>query len=74
MSALGQQTAALATTYRRQTPTLLQIVGQSIWDALEAAGRRRASRELQQLAQRWESFDPALAQQFREASRHDTHR
>jgi hypothetical protein len=74
MSALGQQTATLARTYTRQTPSLLRIVGQSIWDTLEAAGRRRATRELRQLAQRWESLDPELAQQFREASRYDTHR
>jgi hypothetical protein len=59
--------------YRRLTPTLLQAIGQSIWRALEAAGQRRAAHELRQLAERWEPFDPALAQQLRDASRHDSH-
>jgi hypothetical protein len=72
MNALGQRVASPASPYQRQTPTLLQAIGQSIWRALEATGQRRAAHELRQLAQRWEPFDPTLAQQFREASRHDT--
>jgi hypothetical protein len=72
MSAITQGSVALGSTYQRQTPTLLQAVGHSIWRALEAAGQRRAARELLDLAQRWEPFDPALARQLREASRYDT--
>jgi hypothetical protein len=74
MNTLVQQAPAQqpASPYRRLTPTLLQTIGQSLWRALETVGRRRAARELQQLAQRWEPFDPALAQQLRDASRHDT--
>jgi hypothetical protein len=72
MSAVAQGAASLASPYKRQTPTLLQAVGQSIWRALEAAGQRRAARELRDLAQRWEPFDAALAQQLRQASRYDT--
>lgn len=58
--------------YRRRTPTLLQAVGRSIWNALEAVGHRRAARELGQLANRWALFDPALADGLREASRSET--
>jgi len=72
MSALGHSVAASASPYKRQTPTLLQAVGQSIWRALEAGGRRRAAHELRQLAQRWQAIDPELARQLLEASRHDS--
>jgi ribosomal protein L15E len=72
MSTVVHGAAPLASPYKRQTPTLLQVVGRSIWRALEAAGQRRAARELHNLAQRWEPFDPALARQLREASLHDT--
>ncbi len=72
MSALSQNPAALGSPYKRQTPTLLQALGHSIWSALEGAGQRRAARELRELAQRWQSIDPALAQQLLQASRHDT--
>lgn len=58
--------------YRRQTPTLLQALGGSIWRAFEAVGHRRAARELDQLASRWALFDPALAHDLREASRSET--
>jgi len=58
--------------YRRQTPTLLQLIGGSIWRALEAVGHRRAARELGQLANRWALFDPALAHSLRDASRSET--
>lgn len=61
-----------APVYRRQTPTLLQAIGGSIWRALEAVGHRRAARELDQLASRWAVFDPALAHDLREASRSET--
>ncbi len=60
--------------YQRQTPTLLQSIGQSIWSALEAAGQRRAEPELHRLAQRWQSIDPAVAQQLRDAIRHNANR
>jgi hypothetical protein len=70
MSAFVHRKGSPTSPYRRLTPTLLQVVGQSIWRALEAAGQRRAARELLQLAERWEPFDPALARQLRDASRH----
>ena len=72
MSAAVQQAAPLASPYQRQTPTLLQAIGRGIWDTLAATGQRRAARELRELAQRWQSIDAAVAQQLREASRHDT--
>lgn len=58
--------------YRRQTPTVWQALGRSIWRALERAGQRRAARELHDMAQRWEHFNPALAQELRMAAKHDT--
>jgi hypothetical protein len=72
MNAIVARAARLGSSYKRQTPTLLQAIGRSIWDAMAASGQRRASRELLEIAQRWESIDPAVAQQLREASRHDT--
>ena len=58
--------------YRRRTPTLLQVIGRTVWRSLEAVGHRRAARELDQLANRWTVFDPALAHDLREASRSET--
>jgi hypothetical protein len=72
MSAVVQRAAPRASSYKRQTPTLWQAIGHSIWDTLAATGQRRAARELRELAQRWESIDPAVAKQLREASRYDT--
>jgi hypothetical protein len=72
MNVIQQSLTAARSPYKRQTPTLLQAIGQSIWRALEDAGRRRAAPELQRLAQHWESIDPVLAQQFRDARRFDT--
>lgn len=72
MSAAVQRAKPLASPYQRRTPTLLQAIGHSIWDALAATGQRRAARELREMAQRWESIDATVAQQLREASRHDT--
>jgi hypothetical protein len=72
MSALNHRLTAVGSPYKRQTPTLLQALGQSIWRALEAAGRRRAAPELKRLAQRWEASDPELAQHLRDAIRFDT--
>jgi hypothetical protein len=72
VSALGLPAKAPASAYKRQTPTLLQAIGRSIWNAMAATGQRRAARELRELAQRWQSIDAAVAQQLREASRHDT--
>ncbi|HVK32747.1 MAG TPA: hypothetical protein VM845_09600 [Burkholderiaceae bacterium] len=57
-----------ATGYRRQSPTLLQAIGRSIWRALEDVGRRRAARELHLLAERRELFDPELARTLRDAA------
>jgi hypothetical protein len=56
--------------YQRQTATLLQAMGQSIWRAFEASGQRRAARGLKVIAQRWESIDPAAARQMHDAVRH----
>ena len=72
MSTVVHCAAALPSPYQRQTPTLLQAIGHSIWDALAATGHRRAARELREMAQRWETIDATVAQQLREASRHDT--
>jgi hypothetical protein len=72
MNAVVQRAAPLASPYKRLTPTLWQAVGRSIWDALAATGQRRAARELRELAERWDSIDPAVARQLREASRHDS--
>jgi hypothetical protein len=72
MSAAVRRATPLASPYKRRTPTLLQAIGHSIWDALVTTGQRRAARELRELAQRWESIDATVAQQLREASRHDT--
>jgi hypothetical protein len=62
--------ASAPSPYKRQTPTLLQALGQTIWQALEGIGQRRAARELRNVAQRWDSIDPAIAQQLHDAVRH----
>jgi hypothetical protein len=72
MSAVGLRVKAPASPYQRRTPTLWRAIGLSIWDALAAMGQRRAARALREIAQRWESIDPAVAKQLRDASRHDT--
>jgi hypothetical protein len=54
--------------YRRLSPTLLQAVGQAIWSALESFGQRRAARELEATADRWQSIDPELARRLRAAA------
>jgi len=70
MSALGHREAVLPSPAMGRTSSWLRGIGRSIWSALEATGQRRAARELNALAERWESFDPALARQMREASGH----
>lgn len=65
-----REAPAAPSPYRRQTPTLLQTIGHSVWRALEGTGQRRAARELRGIAQRWESIDPAVAGQMHEAVRH----
>ncbi len=57
---------------RRPTTTVWRRVGSAIWRALEESGRRRATRELLDLAQRVELHDPALARQLRIASHFDS--
>ncbi len=69
LGAPSQRTATPASPYKRQTPTIWQALGQSVWRELEEIGRRRAARELLQLAQRQELYDPAQAQRLRDASR-----
>lgn len=54
--------------YRRRSPTLLHTVGQAIWRALESFGQRRAARELEATADRWQSIDPELARRLRAAA------
>ena len=44
--------------------------GTSIWRALEAHGRVRASREMRELADRYEATQPELAKQLRDANRY----
>jgi hypothetical protein len=68
MSALTH--AAGTPVYRRQTPTLLQVVGSAVWRALEEVGRRRAAAELTLLAGRHAPFDPELARTLRLAAAH----
>jgi hypothetical protein len=63
---------AAASPYRRQTPTLLQVIGQRVWSALEAVGRRRAARDLHEMALRWESIDPERARLLRTAAQFNT--
>ena len=58
--------------YRRQTPTIWQALGRTLWQTLEQVGQRRAARELRDLAQRWEAIDAPLAKQLRAAAQHDT--
>jgi hypothetical protein len=72
MNAASTPVAPARAVYRRQTPTVWQALGRSIWQALERTGQRRAAHELRELARRRAPFDPALAQQLLEASQHDT--
>jgi hypothetical protein len=73
MSALSDHAGrADGSTYRRMTPTLIEVIGRSIWRALKRAGRRRAAHELLRLAAQHEPFDPALARLLREGSQFDT--
>ncbi|HSW08368.1 hypothetical protein [Aquabacterium sp.] len=57
-------TAALSTRPR----ALLRRFAAATWRHLEAMGQARARHELQQLARRWETSHPQLAQQMRAAS------
>lgn len=72
MNSAANPVTPVATSYRRQTPTVWQALGRSIWQALERNGQRRAARELRELARRKALFDPALARQLIEASQYDT--
>jgi hypothetical protein len=76
-----RQTRPAPSSYQRRTPTLLDVAGQSmgralsgagrlVWCALEGAGQRRAAHELRGMAERWQSIDPAMAQQMHDAVRH----
>lgn len=60
-------TAARRSPYRRQTPSVWKAAAQSVWAALELAGQRRAARELELVARRWETVDPELARALRAA-------
>jgi hypothetical protein len=68
---IDQIKSAGGSTYRRATPTLIQIIGRSIWRALERHGQLRAQRALRAAAARYHTFDPVLARQLREASLFD---
>jgi hypothetical protein len=65
---MSATTTVTRVAYHRQTPTLWQTFGRAIWAALEATGRRRAARELRDVAQRWDAIDPSLAAQLRAAA------
>lgn len=60
-----------ASPYRRLTPTIWQCLGHAVWRTLEGLGRRRATRELLEMARRVEPQDPALARQLRIGSHFD---
>jgi hypothetical protein len=70
-TSIEQGVSAGGSTYRRRTPTLIRIIGRSIWRALEREGQLRAQRALRAAAARYETSDPALALQLREASQFD---
>jgi hypothetical protein len=72
MSSASVTTTAAPRPYQRQTPTVWQALGRTIWHTLEQVGQRRAARELREIAQRVASFNPALAEQLRAAASHDT--
>jgi hypothetical protein len=61
-----------ASPYRRHTPTLLQVLGSRVWTALEAVGRARARRHLNQIAERWAPLKPELAARLRAAAQFQT--
>lgn len=61
-------TEAVAGTYRRTTPTLFAILSHKVWRALAAQGHRRAAAELRRQAQLWQSIDPKVAEQLRQAA------
>jgi hypothetical protein len=64
----ASSTGAAPGTYRRTTPTLLAIVGHKVWRALAEQGHRRAAAELRRQAQHWQSIDPKIAEQLRQAA------
>lgn len=68
--ALSQRLAAAAMAGLAQVIPLSKRLGLSIWSALEAAGHRRAGRELRRIAAQWEHFDPELARKLTDASYH----
>ena len=68
---IDQSALSEGSTYRRTTPTLIRIIGRSIWRALEREGQLRAQRALRAAAARYETSDPVLARQLREASLFD---
>lgn len=70
-ASIDRRASAGGSPYRRTTPTLIQVIGRSIWRALEREGQLRAQRALRAAAARYELFDPALALQLREASQFD---
>lgn len=65
----GARQRATPLPYRRVTPTLLEVIGRSIWRALHGMGQRRAERELKRLEERWQSIEPAVARSLYEARR-----
>ena len=52
-------------TLRAVAQARLARAGLAVWQSLEAIGARRANRELQALATRWEGVNPTLARELR---------
>jgi predicted kinase len=61
--------ARVASPFAATLRQRLRRVSLAIWCALEAHGRMRAMRELHDLAERCEAYDPERAQQLRSAYR-----
>jgi hypothetical protein len=65
MPALSTITAhGLVTTFAQHA----RSAGRSAWLALERVGQRRAAHQLQLLAQQYQSTDPTLARDLRQAA------
>lgn len=56
---------SLGASLRRQ----FKQAGAAVWSALEAAGRVRAQRHLEELAAQYQALQPGLARELRTASR-----
>lgn len=64
---IAMHEAAAASRQQIPSESRWRRAGRRVWDALEAAGRARAERDLLELARRWESTQPELAKELRSA-------